>query len=125
MSSLKRHDGELTIDHRASPGLTPEQARSVGLPGAPLGEGTSTGFATVSCSHCGGVWIVNPYRTRERPYCKVCDHYICDPCKAVSLQPGYVHRTIEDLTNMICSGNWRIAGGPASNPILVPNTPET
>ena len=122
MPSLKRHDGELTIDHRASPGLTAEEARLCGLPGVQMGEGTCTGLATVSCSHCGGVWIVNPYRTRERPYCRACDHYICDGCKTASLQADYVHRTIDDLTNLIASGRWRIIGGPASSPIIVPTS---
>ena len=120
MPSLKRHDGELVIDHRGSPGLTPEEAAACGMPGINVGEGTETGLATLGCNHCGGCVIVNPWRTRERAYCRHCDHYICDGCKAVSLLPGYEHRSIEELTNMITSGRWRIVGGTACNPVLEP-----
>lgn len=121
MPSLRRHDGELTIDHRASCGLTAEEARAFGMPGVPLGEGGSVSLATVSCNHCGGVWLVNHYRTRERHYCKKCDHYLCDLCAAVSAQPNYVHRTIAELTEMITSGKFTFApGSSTTNPILVP-----
>jgi hypothetical protein len=125
MSTLKRFDGELTIDHRASRGLTPEQARAFGMPDVPLGEGRSVSLATVGCNHCGGVWLVNHYRTRERHYCKSCDHYLCDLCAAVSALPDYVHRTIADLTELITSGKFTFApGSSTTNPILLPTRKE-
>jgi hypothetical protein len=120
MPTLKRFDGELTIDHRAGCGLTPEEARAFGMPDVPLGEGRMTSLATVGCNHCGGVWLVNHYRTRERHYCKTCDHYLCDLCAAVAEQSDYVHRTIDQLTEMITSGKFAFAGGSTTNPILVP-----
>lgn len=82
MTSLRRHEGFLSVDHRNSPGisdadLTPElRARgftaSRGLFEAP----------TVRCCHCGTIVILNPDRKRERHYCAPCDHYVCDqpPC---------------------------------------------
>jgi hypothetical protein len=123
MSSLKRFDGELTIDHRASPGLTPEEARAFGMPEVPLSEGREVSLATVQCNHCGGVWLVNTYRTRERHYCKWCDHYLCDLCAATSALPDYVHRTIAELTDLITSGKYTFAPGcSTTRPILIPTS---
>lgn len=121
MGSLKRFDGELTIDHRASHGLTPEECRAFGMPGVPLGEGGQVSLATVGCNHCGGVWLVNHFRTRERHYCRSCDKYLCDICAAVSAMPNYIHRTIDELTDMITSGKFTFAPGSSTTmPILVP-----
>lgn len=121
MSSLTRHDGELEIDHRFSPGLTPEEMRAFGMPEVPGGSGSSARLATVGCNHCGGIWLVNHYRTRERYYCRICDHYLCDLCKAQSAQPGYVHRTIGQLADMIQGGKWTFAPGSTTiSPLLIP-----
>lgn len=110
MSSLLRHDGELMIDNRASGDPIP------GMPRA----GAFTEVRTISCRHCGGAWVVNPWRTRPREYCRHCNRYICDGCFARSKQPDYVHRTIDDLTEMVQSGRWTIAGGTCCDPILIP-----
>lgn len=56
--------GELTIDHRASPGM----------PGMPSFFET----ATAMCAHCNTLVVLNPLRTRERGHCRKCDAYICD-----------------------------------------------
>jgi hypothetical protein len=56
--------GELTIDHRASPGL----------PGMPKLFET----ATCMCAHCNTLVVLNPLRTRERGHCRKCSAYICD-----------------------------------------------
>lgn len=37
---------------------------------------------TYTCSHCQRVVVVNPQRTRERGFCRKCDHTICDECVA-------------------------------------------
>ena len=68
MSSKRRQEGYLLIDHRHSPGLN--------VPG--LGEGQLFEAPTVTCSHCQAVVIVSPTRTRSRHYCQKCDHYVCD-----------------------------------------------
>jgi len=109
MSSLKQYDGEVMIDNRASGEPIP------GLPNA----GSFAELRTVSCRHCGGVWAENPWRTRPREYCRTCNKYMCDGCAAVSKQPGYVHRTIDDLTEMVMSGRYTIAGGSVCDPILI------
>lgn len=121
MPSLKRHDGELTIDHRAGRGLTAEECRAFGMPDVPLKDGSMVSMATVGCNHCGGVWLVNHYRTRERHYCKKCDKYLCDLCAAVTALPNYVHRTIDELTDAITSGKFTFApGSSTTNPVLIP-----
>ena len=45
------------------------------MPGAATYES-----ATITCSHCGCVVVLNPDRSRERGYCSKCDGYVCDPC---------------------------------------------
>lgn len=119
MSSLLRHDGELVLDHRVSPGLTASEARSVGLDGVNLGEGSIAEFRVLACNHCGGLQLMNPFRTRERGYCRLCDHYVCDLCKAVMARADYVHRTIGELAELVQSGHWRL-NGPTTQPLLIP-----
>lgn len=109
-NSLTRHDGELMIDNRAS---------GMPIPGMP-GMGSFTEVRTVGCVHCGGAWVVNPLRTRAREYCKHCNRYMCDGCASVSKEANYVHRTIDDLKEMIHSGKYIVAGGTACKPILIP-----
>ncbi len=109
MTSLKRHDGELQVDNRAS-----------GTPIPGWGNTTVGAAPTLGCKHCGGVVVLNPLRTRAREYCRLCDRYICDGCAAVTKKADYVHRTIDDLTDMVTSGRYRIAGGTVCEPILIP-----
>lgn len=90
MSSLRRHEGYLLIDHRASPG-TPD-----------IPEGTVFEVATIVCSHCQQRMIRNPLRTRERQYCAGCDHYICDRCAVVlkvTRQCQDIRRVLDRLQN--------------------------
>jgi hypothetical protein len=109
VSSLKRHDGELQIDNRATGGAVP-------------GFGNASHYAapTITCWHCKTVFMVNPLRTRPRNYCRKCDRYICDGCGAVAAQPDYQHRSFDQLAEMVMSGKYTIAGGSTSNPILIP-----
>lgn len=44
--------------------------------------------ATVTCSHCQRVVILNKLRTRGRHYCPKCDHYICDGCEETRVSSG-------------------------------------
>lgn len=83
MSSLRRHEGYLLIDHRDSPGVSAELARPIG---APVVGSTMFESATITCSHCQTVVILNPDRSRERGYCRKCDHYICDKCTRIMAQ---------------------------------------
>lgn len=59
MHSKRSHEGFLMIDDRCS--------------GAGLQE-----CATITCAHCHSIVVLNPQRTRERGYCRRCDHYVCD-----------------------------------------------
>ena len=79
MSSKRRHEGYLLVDHRYSPGVSPAEALAPGKP-APVivPAGTTLESATITCSHCQVVVILNPNRTRPRGYCAKCDHYVCD-----------------------------------------------
>jgi hypothetical protein len=86
MPTKKNHEGYLLIDHRESPGVSPEQAAAVGLPvGAHRGVFEA---GTYTCNHCCRVVVINPLRTRSREYCAKCDCYICDGCGATKALTG-------------------------------------
>ena len=61
MRTKRNHEGELVNDNRANGGGLAENA-------------------TYTCSHCQRIVVINPLRTRERGYCRTCDHYVCDLC---------------------------------------------
>jgi hypothetical protein len=85
MTQTKRqHEGFLLIDNRDSPGISDEQARAAGYP-VGVGRGLFEA-ATITCSHCHRVVILNPDRTRARAWCAKCDHYLCDTCGVVYAQ---------------------------------------
>ena len=71
-------EGYLIINHQASPGLTRNQAISMGLDPLQVGEGKIMEAGTATCCHCNAVVILNPLRVRERGHCRKCDAYICD-----------------------------------------------
>lgn len=52
---------------------------------------------TQTCSHCQAIVIMNPDRTRARPYCPKCDHYICDNCEAIRVASGGACRPFAQL----------------------------
>lgn len=89
----RSHEGEIFIDHRASPGLSKEQAAKFGYISDAVDEGKVFEAPTMGCNHCGTVVVINPKRTRDREYCSNCDMYICDNCGLERKLPGYVHRT--------------------------------
>jgi hypothetical protein len=74
------------LDHRNSPGIPDEMVARMGLP-----PGAGRGLyevPTYTCSHCQSVVVMNMERTRQRNYCRGCDHLICDACAAVKSQTG-------------------------------------
>ena len=78
MSSKRRHEGYLLIDHRYSPGV-PFNPAMIGKPDSLIvGSGNTMESATTTCSHCQVVVVLNPLRTRARGYCQKCDRYVCD-----------------------------------------------
>lgn len=94
--SLRRHEGYLLVDNRNSPGVPEALNQSAPLP---LPVGAAAGMfeaATITCSHCQQVLIVNPLRTRERAHCRKCDHYLCDKCGAIAAQTG-ICRTFKQV----------------------------
>ena len=100
MSSLKRHEGYLFVDHRASPGLPEDIARKSGYDPKHCGEGALFEAATLTCSHCGCSFVKNPLRTRERAYCQKCDHYICDGCDIQRHKAEYIHLPYKALSEV-------------------------
>jgi hypothetical protein len=96
--SLRSHEGYLLIDSRGTTGLTDAQVQNAGLP-----PGAGRGLfetATYTCSHCQFVVVMEPKRTRERAYCRGCDHLICDGCGAAKAA-GAPCRTFTQLVDEI------------------------
>lgn len=88
MSALKRHEGYLLIDHRYSEGV----------PGSALATpGSVREMATITCSHCQAIVIINPLRTRARNYCPKCNHYICDRCEGIRVASGGACKTFKQI----------------------------
>lgn len=88
MSSLRRHEGVLLIDHRAGPGMPADVVQQSGLETPIVGAQATYESATYTCSHCHRVVVLNPDRTRAREYCPKCDHRICDGCGAERRRTG-------------------------------------
>ena len=100
-TSKRKYEGLLVIDHRESPGITPEQARGFG---PAVGKGEFLETPTYNCVHCQRVVVMNPLRTRARVCCQKCDDYVCDECEAARvLNPDILHRSftqvMEDAQN--------------------------
>jgi hypothetical protein len=72
----------LCIDHKESPGFTPEQAHKVGLGivADQVGKGKKFETAMLICSHCPAQVIKRPERVRARGHCYKCDQFLCDNC---------------------------------------------
>lgn len=117
--SKKSHEGYLLVDHRASPGLPEDIAVKAGLDPRMTSEGKVYESATIGCCHCGGVVIKNPLRVRDRAHCVQCDKYICDWCDLARSKPDYIHRSFDELSDLVTSGRFTISGS-MSNPTLTP-----
>lgn len=78
MRSKRSHEGYLLIDHTNSPGLTEDILAPIGRSGPVVGEGQKFEAGVLTCAHCQRQVIINPLRTRDRNYCRKCDHYVCD-----------------------------------------------
>lgn len=92
------------IDHRYSPGISPELLKACDMP-MEAGRGFFEA-ATYTCSHCQRVVIINPLRNRDRAYCRKCDHYICDQCGAVmaaTLECKTFKQIIDEVQNAVAT----------------------
>ena len=91
MPQKTNREGYLLVDHSACPDFRPGA-----LP-------TQFESATITCSHCQRVVVLNPDRTRSRGYCRKCDHYVCDECELERVQSGGAcltfNQIIEDHQN--------------------------
>lgn len=121
MSTLRRHEGYLLIDHRASPGVSAEFVRASGKAAPFAGEGQMLEAPTITCSHCHQVLIVNPDRQRARGYCGKCDHYVCDRCEGLRVQTG-VCRSMAQIFDEAQDHAARYLGredDPAATPLVL------
>lgn len=107
MKSKRSHEGYLLMNHRDSPGLSPDflVAASQRSSAPPLPAAAGRGLfeaPTITCSHCQKVVVINPVRNRDRAYCAKCDHYLCDdPCGLDYKISGGVCRSYQQLTETL------------------------
>ena len=100
--SKRSLEGEILIDHRASPGLTPEQMAGFDSPIVAGGDVYES--ALITCGHCRAAVILNPQRTRDRGYCQKCDRYLCDECeyrRVTTLECAEYERRLDRLQRAI------------------------
>jgi len=96
-----RREGELTIDHRSSPGLPEYIARWAGYDPAQVREGKLYEAPTMTCSHCKIVVVKNPFRNRPRENCPKCNNrYVCDWCYAQMKMADYDHMPFEKVVEL-------------------------
>jgi hypothetical protein len=117
---MPRSEGEIFLDHRASPGLTEEQARKMGYEPSLVSEGKLFEAATIQCVHCQQIAILNPLRTRERASCMACGGaYICDMCDDIRREPDYVHMPFRKIVDLVATGKATVVTLGA-RPLLIP-----
>lgn len=87
MLSKRSQEGYLQIDHRACAGVTD----------LPVQSGQNFESATITCSHCQRVVVLNPDRSRSRGYCPKCDHYVCDECEVSRVASGGICRPFKQV----------------------------
>jgi hypothetical protein len=109
---MAKQMGEIFLDHRASPGLPEDVARASGYDPQLCKEGKLFEAATLHCSHCGIHVVKNPLRTRDRPHCWTCNHYVCDPCHAVMQHADYVHTPFDRFADLTRKGELVIQPSP-------------
>lgn len=80
MAVRTKANDECYLEVDAGAGVPAEILIGLGLP-PELGRGHHE-LKIFTCSHCQNPILVNPWRTRERAWCRKCDHYICDGCGA-------------------------------------------
>jgi hypothetical protein len=115
-------EGELFVDHRASPGIPEMKARQLGYEPATVGEGKLFEAATLMCEHCHQIAIKNPLRTRERASCMACGGaYICDLCDAERRKPDYKHLPFRKIVDLVATGQ-AVAVSLGVRPVLIPTT---
>lgn len=89
MKRIQDLEGELTIDHRNSPGVPVDLLEKAGLP-AEAGRGLYEG-PIYTCGHCqrGVTVLVGAFGTREKRFvCSGCQHVICEGCAKEKAQTG-------------------------------------
>lgn len=118
MGSLRSQEGYFLMDHRESPGVPDALVVKEGLlPGAGRGVYESPTF---TCSHCQFVVVMNPDRSRDRGYCRKCDHLICDRCETVKAQSGGECRSFKKLVDLLLSDAAKGGEVSQSSTILIP-----
>ena len=104
----KTSAGYMQIDHRNSPGMPQEYCERFGLP---VGKGSMVEMDVLQCGHCTQPLLRNPWRTRERAWCMLCDSYLCDSCDGIRREPDYVHITWRVVIQLVRSGEARLLEG--------------
>jgi hypothetical protein len=99
---VRQREGYLLIDHQASPGIPEDMAVAFGMNPQLVKEGKVLEAATLTCVHCKGSAVKNPWRARERGSCMKCGgKYICDACALETRLPNYDHTPFEKKVDVL------------------------
>lgn len=115
MHSKRSLEGYLLISNEHAPAVPVEWAAKSGKGTVGAGVQGVQELATLTCSHCHRQMVVQPLRTRERPYCRKCDHYICDDCAVVAKLNGGECRSLRTLID-------RLQESAATTPLILKDT---
>lgn len=117
LNSQRRHEGYLLIDNRVNEGIPDEVVRAAFGSDMPAFAGRGLfEAATYNCSHCQGLVVINPLRTRERAYCTGCDRRLCDGCGAIRAASGGECRNFERVIEQVQEN---AAKGRLSSPLIL------
>ena len=97
VTSPRKYEGYFLRDDRASGGKVMEAA-------------------TYTCGHCQAIVMIDPLRTRERPFCKKCDHRLCDTCGAVQAATG---GECKNMNHLIEEMREQAARAPQYQPLII------
>lgn len=109
VKTKRSYEGYLMIDNRAGGPVSDEDIHKAGLP-----KGAGRGLfeaATYTCRHCGFIVVIEQTRTRDRAYCRGCDHFICDGC-GVLRAAGAPCRTFDQIADEVMEAAEKGANTP-------------
>ena len=75
--SKRSLEGYLLIDPGLGTPISAEEAAKSGLSVMGAGQRGVLEAGVITCAHCHKQMLITPMRTRDPPYCRKCDHYIC------------------------------------------------
>jgi hypothetical protein len=105
MFSRRELEGYVMVDHRESPGFTPQEAAQAGFRNLPVGKGTKFQGITYRCSHCEAQIVLEIKNRDKSPgHCSKCDRNLCKRCALVWKLTGVCRPFNQIIDEMLTKG---------------------